>query len=478
MRKDSRNGAVRICAGSFAIMALLWLLLGTGLPALAADTETSQAVEPQGESGNGTDRLSEDYGRLVYVIPIEQTIETGLERFLSRAFDEAERHQASRIILRINTLGGSVDAALGIGERIRTSDVPTIAYIEGKALSAGSYIALNADQIVMGVGSTIGAAAVVDLAGNRIEDSKIVSSWVSAMTAAAKLNGRNPEYAAGMVDDQRTVHVAEIDRTFGPGELISFDHDDAVKAGYAEAVARNLDEVVRWTGIERPEVVEVEPTAAEKLARFLTNPYVMTLLLLVGLGGIVFELFAPGFGVPGIVGLISIGLYFFGNYVAGFAGVEHIILFVAGVGLLIAELFVPSFGILGIAGFVSLGAGIVLAAYDYRDAMAALGIALLGCVLVLIVVFVWFRRRGVWNRFVLRDEFKTEAGYVSAPVRRQLVGKRGEALTPLRPSGTALIEGERVDVVTSGEFIPAGEAIEVIQVEGVRVVVRKAEKTG
>lgn len=459
---------MRYCAFAIVLVAI-WAGVAAGW-AFAADTEAADAG-PDADA----DRSANEYGRLVYVMPIEQTIESGLESFLKRAFKEAEQNHAARIVLRINTLGGSVDAAMGIGELVRTSSVPTVAFIEGKAISAGSYIALNADQIVMAPGSSIGAAAVVDLAGNRVRDSKIVSVWVAEMTAAAEMNGRNPEYAAGMVDDTLIVHVKEIGRTYGKGELITFTYDQAAKAGYAEAVAENINEVVRWIGIENPEIVEVHPTLAERLARFLTQPAVMTLLLLIGLGGIAFELFAPGFGVPGIVGVVSIALYFFGNYIAGFAGVEHIILFVAGVGLLLAEMFVPSFGILGIAGFLSLAAGIVLAAYDFRQAMGSLGIALLGCVAVLIVVMIWFRRRGVWNKFILRDEFKTEAGYVSAPPRQDLVGKKGEALTPLRPSGTALIEGRRVDVVTAGEFVAAGQPIEVIQAEGVRIVVRKSD---
>ena len=413
---------------------------------------------------------------LVYVIPVEQTIESGLQRFLERAVEEAEQVRADAIIFSINTFGGALDAADGIGELIRFSTVPTVAYVQGKAISAGSYIALNAEQIVMANGSSIGSAAVVDLSGNQVTDSKTIAAWSGMMEAAAELRGRNPLYAAGMVNDQLVVEVPEISKTFGKGVLISFTAQEAVAAGYAEGLASNLDDVLAHIGMADAQVVEVKPTIAENLARFLTNPYVMTILLLLGLGGIAIELFAPGFGVPGIVGIAAFVLYFFGHYVAGFAGLEHIILFVAGIVLMILEMFIPSFGILGVIGFISLVSGIILAAYKTEQALASLGLAVLGAVLVLLIFFRFFKRRGVWNKFVLRDEFKTESGYVSSAPKKHLLGKTGTAVTVLRPAGIALIDGERIDVVADGEFIPAGQAVRVVQVEGARVVVRSLKE--
>jgi membrane-bound serine protease (ClpP class) len=423
-------------------------------------------------SGLAAQRASADPSDVVYVIPIEQTIESGLQSFLERAVAEAERSHADAIVFTINTFGGSVGAADGIGELIRFSRIPTVAFIQGKAISAGSYIALNAEQIVMADGSSIGSAAVVDLSGNRVTDSKTIAAWSGMMKSAAELRGRNPLYAAGMVDDQIVVEVPEIGKTYGKGVLISFTAKEALAAGYAEALASNLDGVLAHIGMADAQVIEVKPTIAENLARFLTNPYVMTILLLLGLGGVAIELFAPGFGVPGIVGVAAFVLYFFGHYVAGFAGLEHIVLFVAGIVLLMLEIFIPSFGILGIAGFISLVSGIILAAYKTEQALASLGLALLGAVLILFAFFRFFKHRGVWNKFILRDEFKTESGYVSSAPKQHLIGRTGTAVTVLRPAGIALIDDQRIDVVADGEFIQAGQAVRVVLVEGSRVVVR------
>lgn len=419
-----------------------------------------------------TNRLSND---LVYVIPIEQTIETGLEQFLSRAFAEAHDMGAVHIVLEVNTFGGRVDSAEAIGDLIRSSLIPTTAFVRGKAISAGAYIALNADQIAMQRGSSIGSAAVVDLSGTQIEDSKTVAMWVGQMRSAAELNGRNPDYAEAMVDERISITVEETGAIYGSGKLLSFSAEEALAAGYAEELVNNLSDVLAFIGAENDQIVHVSASPAERLARLLTNPTTMTILMLVGIIGIATELFIPGFGVPGIVGIAAFGLYFFGQYAAGFAGIEHILLFILGIILLIIEIFVPSFGIFGIAGIISLISGVILAAYDTERALLSLGIASLVAIVAMVFIIRIFKKRGVWNRFVLQDEFKTETGYVSQSSKQHLLGKEGTSLTALRPSGTALIEDQRVDVVSNGEFISANRQIIVTQIEGTRVVVREVK---
>jgi membrane-bound serine protease (ClpP class) len=408
----------------------------------------------------------------VAVIHVDRTIETGLQRFMERAFAEAEATGAETIVLVIDTFGGRVDAAAEIGELIRTSPLRTVAYVQGKAISAGSYIALNADEIYMHEGSMIGAAAVVDVSGERVKDSKVISMWVGAMKSAAEANGRNPQIAIGMVDDTVRVKMPEINRTKEPGELITLTAKEASSVGYAEGVVTSLKQVMETIGAERQETVE--PTLAEELARFLTHPATTTILFILGIAGLLIELLVPGFGVPGIVGVSSFALYFLGNYAAGFAGVEHLALFIAGVLFLVLELFIPSFGILGVLGIISLISGVILAAYDTGNALTSLGIAVLVSSVIVTVFVRYFKHRGVWNRFILRDALKTEEGYVSHKSRGELIGKTGRAVTPLRPAGTIVIEDERIDVVTNGEFIAAGTNVMVVQLEGIRVVVKEA----
>jgi membrane-bound serine protease (ClpP class) len=182
----------------------------------------------------------------------------------------------------------------------------------------------------------------------------------------------------------------------------------------------------------------------------------------------------PGFGAPGIIGTLAFALYFFGNYVAGFAGAETWLLFILGLVMLVLELFVPSFGILGLVGSICLIAGVVRAAFSFTHALFSLGIAFAAAAVVIAVVVVIFKERGIWNRFILQDNLTKEKGFVPVQEKLDLIGTSGVSITPLRPAGTAMLGGERIDVVTQGSFINAGVQVSVVKVEGGRVVVTEA----
>lgn len=409
----------------------------------------------------------------IYVVHAEQSVESGLQSYLERAYKQAEAAKAARVILVLNTFGGRVDSAEAIGHLVRGSSVPTTAYVSGKAISAGTYIALNAKELAMQPGSTIGAAAVVDGSGELIDNPKVVSMWREEMREAARLNGRMPEIAAAMVDPNVELNLDAVGKVKRKGDILTLTASEAVTVGYADYTADTLDDVLRQSGVEGRDVVTVSPTFAEKLARFLMMPLVMTLLFIIGIAGIAIEFFIPGFGFPGLLGTAAFGLYFFGHYVAGFAGMEDMMLFIIGIVLLVIEVFVPSFGILGLLGSGAIVAGIVMASPDIETAIVSLAVALVVSVIVVYVVAKRFAHRGIWNKLILRDRLTTEEGYVSNANRTDLVGRIGEAYTTLRPSGTAVFDGERYDVVTSGDFIPAGTTVVVVKVEGTRIVVQR-----
>lgn len=409
----------------------------------------------------------------VFIIPVDQEIERGLQSFLERGFQEAAKYGAVLIVLEIDTPGGLVNSAEQIGMMVRDSEISTAAYIKGDAASAGSYIALNADSIIMKPGSMIGAASLVDMNGKSVNDAKMVSYWKSKMVGAASLNGRDPDIAAGMMDVNLVVNKPELGVNKEQGQIIALTSDEALKAGYADHLADTPEEAITLLGYSTEDIFHVTHTGAEKMSQFLTNPIIMTILLFIGIAGIVIELLVPGFGIPGIIGTIAFVLYFFGNYVAGFAGAETWLLFILGLVMLILELFVPSFGILGLLGSVSLVAGVVRAAFSYEHAFLSLGIAFAAASLVIAVVAVIFKERGIWNRFILQESLTKEQGFVPVLEKLNLLGASGVSITPLRPAGTALVGDERVDVVTEGSFISAGAPVSVIKVEGGRVVVKE-----
>lgn len=404
--------------------------------------------------------------KVVYFIPIEQAVERGLEAFLKRALDTAEAEGADHIVLEIDTPGGLVDAATNIAFLIKNTETPITAYVTAQALSAGAYIALNADQIVMAPGTTMGSAAVIDGAGNAAEE-KTQSMWLATLEAAA--GDRDPIYARAMADS--SIDLPEY--RAGVGELLTLTSSEALEVGYAEAIASDRDELLAFLGLENAIQEGLEVSFAEQIARFVTHPVIIPILLSIGSLGLVLELYSPGFGIPGIMGISALLLFFFGHLFAGFAGFETLILFGAGIILIIIEVFFPGFGIFGILGVIAIIGSMVLASYSTVNILLSILIAVVITVIVSIIFFKYFGYRGPLKRMILTDATKSELGYVSNETRKELIGREGIAMTTLRPSGTANFEGERLDVVSEGGYIEQGKKVVIVATQGSRIVVRE-----
>ncbi|MCL2677829.1 MAG: hypothetical protein FWE85_02115, partial [Clostridiales bacterium] len=158
------------------------------------------------------------------------------------------------------------------------------------------------------------------------------------------------------------------------------------------------------------------------------------------------------------------------------AHVGSLIIFIVGLALLIVEIFVtPGFGVAGLLGIAAIFGGVFWASPSPGYAVTALLIGLAGAVALVALSFRFKKTRKVWNRLILGLRQENESGYISADhTLPSLVGQSGVALTTLRPAGVANIMGRRVDVVTEGDYIEEGVAIEVMAVEGLRVIVKRA----
>ncbi len=407
-------------------------------------------------------------GQLVYIIPIEKEVERGLEAFLRRTTTEAIEENADHIIFEINTPGGRVDAANNIGEILQAIDIPMTAYIRSQALSAGSYIALFADYIYMNPQATMGASGIITGDGNAADD-KAQSYWLEAMASAAEAKGRDRLYAEAMADP--SIDLPEYNAP--AGKYLTLGPTAALEVGYSEGTVNHRTELLNQLDLSKAEIVEVEPTIAEEIARFLTNSTVISILLsLAGLGLIV-EIYSPGFGVPGSIGISSLILFFYGHAVAGLAGYEVLALVVIGISLIVAEFFVPG-GVLGALGTLSIVASMFFASGNIRQMSISLLIALVVTITVAVILYKRIGlEKGLFKHIILNDAETPDRGYVSTISREELLGQEGITVTPLRPSGAAKINNERIDVVTEGGFITHNKTIEVISVAGSRIVVRE-----
>lgn len=207
-----------------------------------------------------------------------------------------------------------------------------------------------------------------------------------------------------------------------------------------------------------------------------THPFLAALLLIAGSVLFVWQLYDARWGWKGTGSFICFLLFFSSHLAAGLTGVGAMMLFAIGLILLVIELFVPG-GVIGFLGLGTLVWSLFLAAKYSPFVTMSLAVAIVGALMMgLWLSRVSKKKMALFEKIVLTDEQRNEEGYVSHEARMDLVGKRGVAITVLRPAGTALIDGERVDVVTEGEYIERHRPIEVIHVDGLKVVVRECKK--
>lgn len=407
--------------------------------------------------------------KLVYVVPVQGAIDGALPRVLNRAINEAEMSGADIIILEINSPGGYVNEAGEIKDIILASKVPIYAFVNNDAFSAAAFLALACDRIYMTPTGTMGDAEVITGDGERASE-KIISAWDGQMRTLAEANGRDPEIASAMV--RREI---EIEGLVGAGQLLTLTSLQASQYGYSEGTYRALEELLTDLTYGDATVYTFSQAWAERLARFVTNPQIASLLLAVGMAALVLEIFTAGFGVAGIVSISAFVLFFGGHIIAGFANWEYIIIFLLGIGLLIAEIFVAGFGLLGAGGITLVFVSVIFTARTFSEGVMMLGLASLFTILLLFAFWKVLSKTKVWDRLVLKQKENVEEGYVASAKYEDLLNKDGIAITPLRPAGTAEIEGRRYDVVTEGGYISSGDKINVIKVGSNNIVVKKID---
>jgi membrane-bound serine protease (ClpP class) len=425
----------------------------------------SQTVQPANET-------------TVYRVPVTGVIELGLAPFVERSLAEARAANASAVVLDIDTPGGRVDAAQRIVKALQDAEVPTYALVNPHAFSAGAMIALATDRVFMRPGSVMGAATPVTGEGETAPE-KIVSAMRAEMRSLAERRGLDPRIAEAMVDPSIAVEgVVEA------GKLLTLTAVEADRIGYAVLVD-NFAALLASVELVPERVVDTRPNWAEGVVRFITNPLVAPFLLSLGFLGLIIEIKTPSFGLAGIAGGTALALFFGGHYLVGLAGWEELILLTVGIVLLGIEIFVvPGFGIFGVLGIGGILASIYLSMIgsmstlvDYTNAAMVLSASML-----IVLVSGWAIMRTLPKNMrlyrsgiLLGDVMNRDTGFLSSAVRGELVGRRGVAVTDLRPAGVGRFDGERIDIVAEEGWITAGTPIEIVRAEGYRHVVRSTE---
>ena len=423
----------------------------------------------------------------VYYYKIDDNISKPALRLTEKAVKEAEAGKYDYLFLELNTFGGELDAADKIRTLLLNTKVPSIVFINNNAASAGALISIACDSIYMMPGASIGAASVVNESGEIMPD-KYQSYMRSLMRTTAEHNGRNPNIAQAMVDPDVVVPgVSE------KGKVLTLTSEEAAKNGFCESVVNNREEALSYVSETPAEITEQELSVIDKIINFLVNPVVSGILIMCIVGGLYFELQAPGIGLPSVIAITAALLFFAPHYLEGLAAHWEILIFLAGLVLLMLEFFVvPGFGVTGISGIVLILASLVLtlvfnvgfkfnfnpefnaSAYVSKMTILVLVSSLAGFFLAL-----WLGKKLIlaetrFGSLALRTGLESDKGFTSQDMRNeQYVGKEGVAQTILRPSGKINIDGEVLDATVEHGYVEAGEAVTVTKFENAQLFVRK-----
>ncbi len=424
---------------------------------------------------------------LIFKFDIKEQIAAPALRRTQRAFEAADTLGADVILIHMNTYGGQVDIADSIRTRIMQSKIPVMVFVDNNAASAGALISIATDRIYMRPGANIGAATVVDQSGEVVPD-KFQSYMRSMMRSTAEAKDRDPDIAQAMVDPS-----IEIDGVIDEGKVLTFTSSEAMRWGFCEGMAENIEEVIELAGFGNYTLVEQKLTGMDKIINFMIHPIVSGLLIMLILGGIYFELQTPGVGFPILLAASAALLYFSPLYLEGLASHWEIIIFVLGIVLVAVEIFaLPGFGVAGITGIVFMISGLALAMVGNQGPdFTGVPLGEVGQAFLIVIIAFFLSLSSsfylgaklitsqgvVGNTLSLNTIQDTLAGYSSINVKmRDLMGKSGQAYTILRPSGKVEIDDEVYDATALTGYIERGEPVKVVKYETSQVFVVKVKK--
>ena len=311
------------------------------------------------------------------------------------------------------------------------------------------------------------------------------------MASTAEATSRPRKIAEAMVDESLSIQFmlntsgdtlkAQDVEGFTEGKLITLSTKLAVQLDIANEELADMNSVLQHLGLAETSPVEVTESWSELLVRFLTNPMVAPLLMSLGMLGLFFEIKSPGFGVPGILGLVLLALFFGSHLLVGLADMTEMLILSAGIILILLEILViPGFGIAGISGIcLTLYAvfkmliGNYPSPADYQSAYVGLTIASLAAFGAAVILYNTLPKTKLYQRIIPFMAQKKTEGYTISRGIEKLIGEKGTVDTDLRPAGKVIIAGEHYQAMSQGDFIEKGTEIIVDSTDENQLVVKK-----
>jgi membrane-bound ClpP family serine protease len=469
---------------------------------------------------------------VAYAMVVRGEVNRALEERLRRQIGYCVRRGANTIVLQLESSGGDFQVARDLAEYFRTLRGPeglpvvTIAFVPNGAPDTATFLALGCTELVMGQGATLGGfTAPAPRAGPPGRRPRVPAAPPAnldlvrdSLMALAREQGVAPILIQGLFDSDLEIHRARtkagaIERRFvskadldalgdgwvsegqikAPGQPFELTAAKAKEFGIARHVVDNpsaIREVFALYGLE--DVKDPPPDWLQGLADFLGEPIVAMLLVIIGVTCLILELKMPGIGIPGVIAALCFVLFFWSqSQMNGQVALLAILLFLLGLALIAIEIFVlPGFGVTGISGIVLVLVGLGLATVERMpqtrsewislgSTMTTFGFGVGIAGIAAVILARYLPNIPYANRLVLAppgerpDDGEPEPASGPPSDWQHLLGAVGTAATMLRPAGMARFGDAYVDVVTEGGYVPAGARVQVIEIEGHRIVVKE-----
>jgi membrane-bound ClpP family serine protease len=462
-------------------------------------------------------------------IVLEGTIDTAMQEKVRRQVETAKGREENTFFFVIETTGGGDPAAarnladflIALG---KTPEYParTIAFVPGDAPDLAVFLAFACQELYMYKGPDPRSEAVIGdfstIVGPPNQQRRNINARFvhDNLADVAEQTGHSKLLVDGMFepnlaiirarnqqDGERRLMTeddlkAQKDKGWvlestvkHKGELLRLTASKAADLRIAKTVdSKDVSEVYAQFGVEAKDVRAAEPSWLDNFAAFLRRPEVSILLVIIGIAGMVLEMKAPGLIIPGVVAAVCFILFFWAQTQLGGQLIYlAIMLFLLGLALIGIEIFlIPGFGVTGVCGILLVLAGLVLAGLDrapetsgdWADlvkSMLTYGLTMAGAGVLAFILSRYLPKIPYANRLMLvppedRPEVEELPALPGVEVAVSLLGQVGTSTSMLRPAGTAKFGDRYVDVVTEGDFIPPGTSIQVVEVEGTRIVVK------
>jgi membrane-bound ClpP family serine protease len=438
-----------------------------------------------------------------------------------RKIDKAIAKGANFFIVVLDCQGGDPIAAGDFADYLHklkddqgTHAVETVAFIPpGKRLEAPTAVALGCTEIVMSKDAALGDFESLkgnDPKGYRLMRESLVGMAKAQRYPALLIEGTldpdlviyqvrsktDPDYhillsGKDVEEDQRSKKPRwTVEKKLKQsGELLKLDAPLALQHGLARQLVEDVDGVSRYYNLDK--VQKTSSDVLDEIQTFFQYPVVRMMLVVIGIIGLILEMKMPGVGLPGVVAAICFVLFFWANSNVGDFTWLAILLFVLGLILIAVEVFfLPGMAVFGISGVVLVVGSLVLVTLERaptttRDwfalggTLATYTFSLIGAIVAAFVIARYLPQIPYANRLVLTpptektDALDGEKSSVAGEAPAALLGAIGEAATTLRPAGKARFGDQYLDVVAEGSFVNAGKRVQVIEIEGNRIVVKE-----